>query len=159
MAVRDEEIQEDVTEKRKGSRLKKWLVIVILLGLFAGGGYAGWSFYFEGKYSTSEAKVKDESVIGEMDTFLVNLADPGGKRYLKITMKLVLDSAQAGQEFAERGPELRDNVLMLLSSKKYEDIATFSGKMALKQEAIARLNQRMNQGRVKDVYFTEFLVQ
>lgn len=159
MAVRDEEVQENATEKRKGSRLKKWLVIVILLGLFVGGGYAGWSFYFEGKYATSEAKVKDESVIGEMDTFLVNLADPGGKRYLKISMKLVLDSAQAGQEFGERGPELRDNVLMLLSSKKYEDIATFSGKMALKQEAIARLNQRMNQGRVKDIYFTEFLVQ
>lgn len=149
--------ESETTPLRKSSKWK-WIVLVLLLGMAGSGAYLGWSYFFQGTGVVAEAR-PEAKVEREMDTFLVNLADPGGKRYLKISMKLVLNNAQAAAQFNARSAELRDSVLLLLSGKKYDDIATFAGKMALKQEAIAQLNQKLGQGQVEDIYFTELLVQ
>jgi len=78
---------------------------------------------------------------------------------LKLTMRLRLSNPQTAAEFTERNSELRDAVLMLLSSKERDDISTFSGKMALKRALMAQMNRLLRQGQVEDIYFTEFLVQ
>ena len=59
-----------------------------------------------------------------MDTFLVNLADPGAKRYLKVAIKARLDSTKLAEEFKSRSFEMRDVVLMILTSKAVDDIST-----------------------------------
>ncbi|MCK8602432.1 flagellar basal body-associated FliL family protein [Desulfoferrobacter suflitae] len=149
--------ESETTPLQKNSKWK-WIVLVLLLAMAGSGAYLGWSYFFQESGAVAEVR-PEAKVEQEMDTFLVNLADPGGKRYLKISMKLVLNNAQAAAQFNARSAELRDSVLLLLSSKKYDDIATFAGKMALKQEAIAQLNQKLGQGQVEDIYFTELLVQ
>lgn len=159
MATDHAEEEKEVPQKRKGSRLLKLLILVVLLALLGGGGYAGWVFYFQDKTGETSEPEPVEKADYAMDTFLVNLADPGGKRYLKVTMNLVVSNIQTAAEFNERSSELRDAVLMLFSSKKYDDIATYAGKTTLKQETMAQLNRKLTQGQVEDVYFTEFLVQ
>mgnify|MGYP001059012086 CR=1 FL=1 len=154
----NKEDEAGVAEQPKRSKLKKLFMMLIVASILGSGAYAGWVFFFQEKQQASGAEPGDK-VIEEMETFLVNLADPGGKRYLKITMQLVLSNNLAGREFNERASELRDNVLLLLSSKRYEDIATFAGKIALKQETITQLNRKLSNGQVEDIYFTEFLVQ
>jgi len=50
-------------------------------------------------------------------------------------------------------------MLMILSSKEYEQIGSMNGKISLKKEVITRMNKMLLDGQIKEVYFTEFLVQ
>ncbi len=97
--------------------------------------------------------------IHALDTFIVNLADEGGARYLRTTMKLELADDQSLNFVEERLPLIRDSILMTLPTKKYEDISTVEGKKTLRDELIAKLNVIMVPGSVSNIYFTEFVVQ
>jgi len=147
---------------KKKSPILKILIAVVVLGLLGGGGFFAYTKFFAKGDAPKEAQAKPvaaKPVVKNMETFLVNLADPGGERYLKVTMQLSLNSEAASQEIDTRMAELRDSILMLLSSKEYDDISTLSGKMALKKTLMSTLNRLLKQGTVQDIYFTEFLVQ
>jgi len=154
----NDEEKKEATAKPKSGKLKL-LIIAALVLLICGGGVAAWLFYFQDKLGTATEAKAVQKIHLPMETLLVNLADPGGKRYLKVSMNLVLSNALTAAEFNERSAELRDTVLLLFSSKKYDDISTYAGKTTLKQETMAQLNRRLTQGQVEDVHFTEFLVQ
>ena len=103
--------------------------------------------------------------IYKMDTLIVNLADQGGKRYLRVTMELELkpaenvDPNEVTDEIEKRLPQLRDTILMVLPTKQYADIATTTGKIALRDEIMAKLNAYLKKGQIGTIYFTEFVVQ
>jgi flagellar FliL protein len=50
-------------------------------------------------------------------------------------------------------------ILLLLSSKTLEQIQDIDGKIALRNELVSRINQALQQGRIKNLYFTEFVIQ
>jgi flagellar protein FliL len=94
-----------------------------------------------------------------LDTFIVNLADAGRSRYLRVTMDLELaNSADAGK-LTERLPQIRDSILMILPAKQFDDIASMEGKMALRDEILAKLNSLFGNNVVTNIFFTEFVVQ
>jgi flagellar FliL protein len=155
-----EEVEEK-EEKKKPKSKKKLLIIIIVAVLLLGGGGGG--FYYFKFMRSSEEKVEkpkpEQTSIGELETFMVNLADPGGKRYLKATVKLKVSSNEAAEECKARNFELRDMVLTLLASKEVEEIIHAEDKASLKKEIMEKLNGRLEKGQVRDVYFTEFLIQ
>ena len=106
-----------------------------------------------------EAPTPKIGPIHALDTFIVNLADEGGVRYLRTTMKLELADDQSVNFAEERLPLIRDCILMTLPTKKYADINTAEGKMMLRDELIAKLNGIMVPGSISNIYFTEFVVQ
>jgi flagellar FliL protein len=59
----------------------------------------------------------------------------------------------------KRIPQLRDTVLLLLSSRSLKDINTMEGKLELKQALLARMNRVLGEGMIHRLYFTEFVVQ
>ncbi|MGA2403221.1 MAG: flagellar basal body-associated FliL family protein [Syntrophobacteraceae bacterium] len=153
-----EEEQKEVEEKPKS---KKLLIILPLLVVLLGGGAAGAYFKFvrapdEG---TLEKKQEESNVYHEMDTFMVNLADQGGKRFLKATIKIRVSSPQVAEECKLRSFEMRDLVLMLLSSKESEEVIRPEDKLILKKQIMEALNRALRKGQTLDVYFTEFLLQ
>ena len=105
-----------------------------------------------------DVKVKVKSLLS-METFVVNLADPGGKRYLRITMALELDDKDFIAEAKEAVPQMRDKVLLILPAKMFKDIRTSSGKDSLRKEIIAQLNPLLNKCKITDLYFQEFVIQ
>ena len=111
----------------------------------------------------AEEEPKEEEVtigpIYKMETLIVNLADQGGKRYLRITMELELSAPEVMEEINNRMPQLRDAILMVLPSKQYSDIGSTEGKIALRDELIAKINGILKKGTVTTIYFTEFVVQ
>ncbi len=158
---------------------KKMIIIVIaavvlILGMMGGGFFLMWQ-----KMSTSlaqiqsqnspdkaaaeeAAKAEKEAAMGpiyKMDTLIVNLADQGGKRYLRITMELEVSNQEAVAEIDKRLPQLRDAILMVLPSKQYADISGTEGKIALRDELIAKMNAILKTGKINTIYFTEFVVQ
>jgi flagellar FliL protein len=94
-----------------------------------------------------------------LDTFIVNLADAGRSRYLRVTMDLELANSSDAGKLTERLPQIRDSILMILPSKQFDDIAGMEGKIALRDEILAKLNSLFGNTVVTNIFFTEFVVQ
>jgi flagellar FliL protein len=114
-----------------------------------------------------KAKPEEIGAVVSMETFIVNLADPGGNRYLRVTMDLELAgkpadksaSKTAGDELTKRMPQIRDAVLMILSTKRYADISTPEGKIALREEILTAVNGLLAASQITRIYFKEFVIQ
>lgn len=113
--------------------------------------------------SGSEYEIEDE---GEhsmgptfpLERFIVNLADKGGTRYLNVLMDLELNSDELIDEIEKRLPQVRDTILVLLSSKRFDQISDIDGKRRLRDEIMQTINSILTTGRIKNVYFTNFVI-
>ncbi|MDA3966409.1 MULTISPECIES: flagellar basal body-associated protein FliL [Helicobacter] len=95
-----------------------------------------------------------------VDQFIVNLmSSGGGKRYLKTSIALELSVSEMTAELDTKRDIIRDVLITILSSKTFEEVQTSKGKQKLKEEIIERLNEFLVDGRVANVFFTEFVVQ
>lgn len=115
----------------------------------------------------------DKTAIGPMfvlDPFVVNLADPKASRYVRVTMQLEVDMTAANgkgkpnegavqEELQKRLPQIRDFVVTLLPSKQSEELRTVEGKQALRDELMGKINGILQHGKVKNIYFTDFVIQ
>ena len=94
-----------------------------------------------------------------LETFIVNLADEERSRYLRITMDLELVAATDTEKLNQRLSQVRDSILMILPSKRFEEIASVEGKTALRDEIISKLNSLFPRTVITNIFFTEFVVQ
>ncbi len=95
----------------------------------------------------------------DLDPFIVNLADTPDVRYLKLTLKLEADSEAVVAELSARIPQIRDAILVLLSSKDVNAVRTTQGKFQLRDEITQRVNGLLKKPGIRSAYFTEFVVQ
>lgn len=159
---------DDSQPKKKGKL--KWILLIIILLLLLGGGAAAYWYFFMNKGAptdatanateqTASSKENVKSEIVTLQTFLVNLADPLGRRYVKMTLDVEVTDAKAAEQLNNNAPKVRDAVILLLSSKTYADLAPLENKIILKNEIVERLNQILGGPKVLRVYFTELVVQ
>lgn len=99
-----------------------------------------------------------------IEPFVVNLADPGSRHYLRVNLKVKLRKPEESEPLLEaRMPQVRDAVLMYLSSKTTDQLLSVEGKISLRKELIAEINKVLKKKKlkkaVKNLYFTEFLIQ
>ena len=83
----------------------------------------------------------------------------GGKRYLKTKIDIEYTRAELAEELKQRLPQLRDVILLLLSNKSLDEIQGVEGKIALRRELILRINQVLQGGKIRNLYFTQFVIQ
>lgn len=95
----------------------------------------------------------------DLEPFIVNLADSPEIRYLKLTVKLEAENEAVSAELSARVPQLRDTILVLLSSKDSTTIRTPQGKFQLRDEITQRVNGLLPKPGVRSAYFTDFVVQ
>lgn len=95
----------------------------------------------------------------DLEPFIVNLADAPDIRYLKLTVKLEAENEAATAELSARIPQIRDAVLVLLSSKDVNAVRTTQGKFQLRDEITQRINGLLSKPGIRSAYFTEFVVQ
>jgi len=147
----------------------KWGIIGLAVLIVLGGGAFGYKVFskrgVDGKGHPDKGAVKEEDDKGHpgpivsLEPFVVNLLDPSEVRYLKVTVNLELDSEDSKEEVNARMPQIRDALLMLLTSKTSEDVKDVGGKLKLQDEMVSRANNYLKKGKVKAVYFTEFVMQ
>jgi len=141
-------------------------VAVLFMGMVGAGFFILWNKISQvpqdsGKVAEMPVE-EEENAIGplySLDTMIVNLADHGGKRYLRVTMALELSDPESVATIESRLPQVRDAVLMILPTKTYDDVSTTDGKIALRNQVMEKINTLMTKGRVTNIYFTEFVVQ
>lgn len=158
-------------EEKKGGKKKLLIFLLIFLVIAGAGGFAAYKFLIAGKQEENTEEKKAQQVVKEVNaveqlgimydlgTFVVNLADRDADRYLKITVVLELESDMVRMEIEKRLPQIKDTITTLLLTKTSEEIKTAEGMELLKEEIIKRVNAILPLGGVKNVYFTEFVIQ
>jgi flagellar protein FliL len=105
-----------------------------------------------------------------LEPLLVNLADGSGSSYLKVALTLrVADVAKGVKANDEKSKDdkgtddavasVRDTVLTVLGRQTADGLLAANGKEHLKIELKAALAEHNADLKVKDVFFTDFLVQ
>lgn len=163
------QVEELPAPPKKKSKFK-WFLLLFLL-LLVGGGLGG-AYYFgfldkfinkdeaaDGGTSKQEQTVSQSSSRVTLPTFLVNLYDPLGRRYVKLDIELELVSPAVSQEVKQQNPRIRDALIMLLSSKTATELNTQEGKHILRNEILDRINQILNGPKVVRVYYIDFVIQ
>lgn len=106
---------------------------------------------------------RDKSGIGEavaytMPSFTVNLAG-SPRRYIRVEMTVEMLDKEGYEEVVRNNPVARDQIVRILNRKTFDEIETIQGKLHLKEEIALALNENLKEGVVKDIFFSEFLVQ
>ncbi len=160
--------QEDKDEPKEKKSMLRLILIIATVVVLLGGGFFAWKGGVlatltgtpEGETKTAEPqKTQEMGPVYNMETFLVNLNEPQGKRYLKAKVTLELDTVKVQLELEKRLPQITDAVLAMLSSKTYTDISDLTGKYQLRAEIISMINSHLKTGKIANVYFTDFIVQ
>ena len=94
-----------------------------------------------------------------LDQFIVNLLSNDGRRYLKIKISLELSNAAAQPEIEGKTPLIRDTIIQQLSSKRFDEISTDSGKARLRDELRNSINRYLIDGQIKQIFFIDFVIQ
>ncbi len=116
----------------------------------------------EGKDDKKDDKKGAASGAGDLVSippFLVNLADPQGRRYLKLALDVEVRDKAAADELNKSMPKIKDSLILLLSSKTYEDLASIENKILLKKEIVERMTLVVGEQKVMRVYITEIVIQ
>jgi flagellar FliL protein len=111
-----------------------------------------------------------------MSTKIINLVDPTGRKYIRVTIVAefapddpayltMTEEEKAAylvtfeEKLNSRLPIMDDTVITLLSTKTYEDLYTAEGKEKLRTEIMETLSERLTDLQLISIYFTEFVVQ
>ncbi|MCI4458182.1 MAG: flagellar basal body-associated FliL family protein [Thermocrinis sp.] len=151
---------EEKVEGKKGGKKILFLIPILLLVLAIAGGGA-YFFLFKKPKKEGEEKVSPSpvGVMVDLGVFTVNLADRGTDAYARVAITLELSNEKVKQEVDKRMPIIKDAVIDVISSKTSDFVRTPEGREALRLELIRRLNIILVEGGVRNIYFTEFVVQ
>jgi len=94
-----------------------------------------------------------------LEPFIVNLSGDADVKFLKVTLKLKLALAECTPLVDPHVAEMRDSILLLLSSKEYTMVNTVQGKMELRDEILERVQHIVKGNKVKAAFFTDFVAQ
>ena len=107
-----------------------------------------------------DAAMPDMGVLLGLEEIIVTLAgDAKRPRYLRINVNIELKDQMTADVVATRLPQLRDIVIMVLSEKTAGELSQPEGKKGLRDEIFRRINEKMPEGMLMNVYFSDLVVQ
>lgn len=160
----------EAAAKKGGGKNKLFMIGGIVLALAGGGGY-----YYKTQAAHAEeggeaapaheeekgVSPKDRGLVS-FDPFVANLADEGGRRFVRVTVQLVVKDALQATEM-EESPVLkmqaRAIILELLGMQLADTLVTPPGKVALRQAIAEKVAEALHEIEVVDVLFSDFVVQ
>lgn len=122
------------------------------------------------QFGASQAGMGDEPVIVEkaetigvllsLGEIIVTLRGEGKKdSYLRITVDLELHDQATSDLAAERLPILRDTVIMTLTDWSAADLNRPEGMKGLRDELMRRLAEKLPEGALRHIYFSDLVIQ
>ena len=111
----------------------------------------------EGHGEKKEGKEAADNFVKE--SFTVNLADENGAHFAKVDVEIEADDAFVRDEIGKLRPKIRDFVNVMLSSKTYDQVVSQDGKDFLREGIRNKINGMLTRGQIKNIYFTQFIVQ
>lgn len=172
---------------KKSKKLLIIILAVVLVVVLAGGG-AAFMLLKKGDHEEGDEEVAEETakpkkkdkkkdahaapVFINLEPFTVNLVPETGDQYLQVILSLELEDATADPQLKALTPKIRNNITLLLSSKKASELLPKEGKEKLAEALKDEINSVMEppkknkkgevaaaEGPVKAVLFTSFIIQ
>ena len=178
----DEELELDVNEKKSGKKTVIMVIVGILL--LNGIGVGAWMFLSGGDSTSTDSAENNEAVLAPLHyltmvpEFIVNFGPDSKVRYLQVDLQIATRDETALATVNTYRPVIRNDVLVLLSSVKFDDLKDRAGKEALQKKLLHAINkviksasyvapvdgeEKQVNDAVKDpienVYFTSFIMQ
>jgi flagellar FliL protein len=147
------------SDKRRGGMAKGLAAGIVALAFLAG---AAWILTSKRQASGGQAVPAVQDVM-HLEGFVVNLADPPGDCFLRIGIDLGLGHSINGhsknENMAAPTARVRDVILRVLTTYQSTELLAPEGKDRLKQQLLGALQAAVPELAVREVYFTDFLVQ
>lgn len=173
MADKEEDLDLDV--KGGGKSNTVLLIVLIVLLLLVGGGGAAFFLLHGGddsaksdtgvtaKQNADKVEVKEAHYLELGKEFVVNLEDTSKVNYLQVSIQVMARKTKPLDLIKENMPMIRNKLMLILSSQKYEKLNTRKGKEALRKEikqAIQEiLHEESPKANIDAVYFTSLIMQ
>jgi flagellar FliL protein len=93
------------------------------------------------------------------ESFTVNLADSKGAHFAQVVIEIEVPDETVKQAVEVLRPKIRDFIVVVLSSKTYEQVSSVDGREFLREEIRNKINGHLPRGQIKEVHFTQFIVQ
>jgi flagellar protein FliL len=143
------------------------IVFVVLTLIMSGCFYFLWSkvnppdpqIDSQHKIAINKGKVEEHRILFPLESFVVNLADDDEQMYLRMSMVIELTNEEVKQEVTSKLSLIKDCVLKVLPQKKSKEIISASGRLALSEEIMDKLNLLLKNGSVSNIFFTEYMIQ
>lgn len=163
------EEEAEVAPRKKG----KLPLILLIVGLLAAGGGGAW-WFLKGKQplgakNVAAHKAAEEAkppLYAQLDKDLTTglTRNDTEDHYLQLEIKMKIANEKVGEKITQRIPEIRSNLLLLMTSKSSEDLKTVGDKQRLANEMAAQINKiikstKPEEDGVLGVYFTTFMLQ
>jgi flagellar basal body-associated protein FliL len=136
------------------------VVVVGGLGTAAFLGWIGTPPWFSSEKPSSPSPV--QPVIGPMiklTPLIINLHEDAGDHYIKTTLILEIGQKDWLEEVQTRVPSIIDMLILTLGDKKMEELRRPELREELKKDLLRKANQQFSSGKIKQIYFDEFLYQ
>ena len=158
----DQDEAEGDAAPKKGK--KKLLIVVALVAVLGIGGAVamlmGGGKKEAEKPKAETAEVAAKPVYYELPDFLVNLSSPSGKvSFLKMSVTLELRDKEAATVLKDNQPRVVDAFNTYLRELRPQDVQGSAGIYRLRDELMTRINGTIEEGLVKDILFSEIIVQ
>jgi flagellar FliL protein len=158
--------EEKSEEGQKKSKLPLIIIGAVVVLALAGGG--AWFFLKGGDADADKEQAKAKAsaleaipVYMPIDTLTVNLKD--SRQYLQLTITLQLKNGEDSALVKLYMPQVRSRALIVLASKKPEDVISSEGKLALLEELKTitekPFTDKLEPIEILDVAFTSFIIQ
>ncbi|MBL0421456.1 flagellar basal body-associated FliL family protein [Ramlibacter sp. AW1] len=109
----------------------KTLTVVLLAALVLGAGGGGAWWFLGGGAGGASAPREAKPIFSSLEPFTVNLLDDRGERFAQIGVILQVEDSNVDVQIKERLPALRNAILLLITSKRLEELITPEGKQQL----------------------------
>lgn len=111
-------------------------------------------------HAQHEEATAEKEVMGKvvpLEKFIVNLAGSKGRKVASVSMELEVQGEHVLDEIEKRKPQIRDIIIIILSSKSIDQVDKREGKDELRNEIKDTINSFLVQGKISNVFFTEFI--
>lgn len=112
----------------------------------------------ERELASFEESLRGDPVLYTMVPFNTNL-EGVPRRLIRLELSLEMMDEEGYEEVIGIAPQARDSIMRILNAKTFSDVETVQGKLHLKNQIVAELNSSLRKGVVKNVYFSELVVQ
>lgn len=168
----DEETENDDSQQQKEKKkssitLFQIIIIVLLLAVLGLGGFIAWKLInLDIPVAQNEQQLAPEDIpqagpgiLVDMENITVNLADEDESRFLRVKMKLEVENEESKLKVEAYNVQIKDLIITILSSKRFDDVRTPQGKYDLKLELVYRINSLVGGDPVKNMFFSDFVAQ
>lgn len=167
--------EEDTEEGDKKKSPLMLIIIIVVVALLAGGGGAYLMMGSDGDEKVAvenNGTAEEESIENDVKSayyfsldpaFIVNFTGKSRARFLQVNIEGMTRDAKVKEDITTHMPRIRNNIILLLSSKTHDELNTPEGKETLRKEVLKEIQDILvaetGKEGVEDVYFTSFVMQ